>query len=201
MENQWKNITVEESAKIRAVLNDSEATQEEKMIRLAAIVQGVSEDTILNLPLNQASEVFAMVWGLDTPPRRNKTRRIYQVGDWELKVTDANDMSVAQWVDFQTYGKDMEKNMVEVLSCALVPKGKKYNDGYDIEKLKEDLKGLPVCDALAVCFFFQKRWLKSMRRILNYLVGWSALKGRKARPIMKAALQTRAEVSDTLRSL
>ena len=201
MENQWKNITVEESAKIKAVLEDSEASQEERMIRLAAIVQGVSEDVILNLPLNQASEVFALVWGLDNPPKRNKVRRTYQVGDWELKVTDATDMSVAQWVDFQSYGKDMEKNMVEVLSCALVPKGKKYNEDYDIEKLKEDLKGMPVCDALAVCFFFQKRWLKSMRRTLNYLVGWTMLKGKKGRELKAKALETRAEVSDMLRSL
>ena len=72
MKNQWNNITIEEFAQIRAVLTDKGSNQEEKMIRLAAIVKGVSEDTILNLPLTQAQEVFAQVWELNEMPHRNK---------------------------------------------------------------------------------------------------------------------------------
>lgn len=171
------------------------------MVSLAAIVQGVSEETILNLPLSQAQPVFDAVWGLNEHPKRSKYRSEYSFKGWRLKVADTRDMSVAQWVDFQTYGKDTEKYLLDILSCALVPKGKKYNDGYDIGKLRYDLKEFPICDALAVCFFFQKRWLKSMRHTLDYWVGWLTLRGKKARVLRRQALKTRAEVSAMLRWL
>ena len=136
MQNQWEHITVEDFVKIRAILSDTKTAQEDKMVSLAAIVQGVSEETILNLPLSQAQPVFDAVWGLNEHPKRSKYRSEYSFKGWRLKVADTRDMSVAQWVDFQTYGKDTEKYLLDILSCALVPKGKKYNDGYDIGKLR-----------------------------------------------------------------
>ena len=201
MSNQWEYITVEDFAKIRAILSDTKTTQDEKMVSLAAIVQGVSEDTILSLPLSEAQPVFDAVWGLNEHPKRNPYKSEYTFKGWRLKVADSSTMSVAQWVDFQTYGKDIEKHLLDILSCALVPKGKKYNEGYDIGKLRYDLKEFPICDALAVCFFFQKRWLKSMKRTLNYWVGWLTLRGKKARLLRWQALRARAEVSGMLRWL
>lgn len=202
MKNQWNNITIDEFAQIRAVLTDKGSNQEEKMIRLAAIVKGVSEDTILNLPLAQAQEVFAQVWELNEMPHRNKVCKTYEIGGWKLHLTTKEKMSVAQWVDFQNYYReDFEGHLPEILSVALVPEGKKYNEGYDIGALIQTLRAFPVCDALAVCFFFQKKYLKSMQRTLTYLVGWSSLKGKKGRQIRQAALQTRRQVSDILHSL
>lgn len=201
MGNQWEHITVEEFGKIRAVLSNDKTTQEDKMVSLAAIVQGVSEETILNLPIAQAQPVFDAVWGLNEPPKRNKCQNSYSLKGWRLKVADIQDLSVAQWVDFQTYGRDTEKHLLDILSCALVPKGKKYNEGYDIGKLRYDLKEFPICDALAVCFFFQKKLLRSMRLTLDYWVGWLTMRGKKGREMRRIALQTRAQVSAMLRSL
>ena len=87
MKNQWNNITIDEFAQIRAVLTDKGSNQEEKMIRLAAIVKGVSEDTILNLPLTQAQEVFAQVWELNEMPHRNKVCK-QKVAEVEAETFD-----------------------------------------------------------------------------------------------------------------
>lgn len=200
MQNQWDNTTLDEFVKIREVLSDTGRTKEDKMIGLAAIVQGVSEDTILTMPLAEVEPIFARVQGLDNPPQRGKIRRQYQVGKWALKTADAKTMSVAQWIDFQNYYRaDFDKHLKDILSVALVPIGKTYNEGYDIEELKVALGGMYVKDALAVCFFFQRRWLRSMRHTLSYWVGWTTLKGN--RELRNKALRLRKEVSDLLRSL
>lgn len=200
MEQVWDNISVGEFVGIRAILADESRNAEDKQIAIAALLQGISEDELLNMPLDEAREAFALANSLDSPPKRSRIRQLYRVGAWTLRATEAKDMTVAQWVDFQTFGRDMEKNIVEVLSVALVPDRKTYNTGYDIEALKRDIRNkMMLPDALAVCFFFQRKWLKSMQRSLTYLVGWSSLKGWKEQK--KKALQSRREVSAMLRSL
>lgn len=200
MEKQWENITLDQFTQIRAILEDKEKNEEDKMISLAAVVQGVDEETILTMPLAQVQPIFASLQGLDRPPQRGRIRRHYQVGKWSLVTTDATKMSVAQWIDFQNYAQDgMEKHLADILSVALVPVGKTYNEGYEMGELKAALGGMGVCDAMAVCFFFQRKWLRSMKRTLNYLVGWTSLKGKKE--LTRKALEVRAEVSALLRSL
>ena len=93
----------------------------------------------------------------------------------------------------------IERHLADILSVALVPVGKKYNEGYEIEGLKADLWSMNVGDALAVCFFFQRKWLRSMRRTLNYLAGRMWMKGQTEMRL-KAVRYSR-EVSDMLRSL
>lgn len=200
MANEWNNITLEEFVKIRAVLGDKEKDHEDKMIALAAIVQGVDEETILTMPLDRVQPIFARVQDLEEKPQAGKARKMYQVGKWSLRLTTAKDMTVAQWIDIQNYYReDMEKHLADILSVALVPVGKTYNEGYDIDELKAALWDMPVCDALGVCFFFQRRWLKSTRRTLNCLVGWSALKGQKE--LKRKSLELRRQVSAMMRSL
>lgn len=196
----WDNISVGEFIDIRAIMNDGGRDDEDKRIAIAALLQGVTEDELLNMPLADAEKAFSLAAGLDTQPRRSRIRQLYRVGQWTLRATEAKDMTVAQWVDFQNYGKDMEKHLVDVISVALVPDGKTYNTGYDIEELKKDIRNrMMIPDALAVCFFFQRKWLRSMQRSLTYLVGWTTLKGWKEQKAK--ALQVRKEVSDMLRSL
>ena len=200
MEQAWDNISVGEFVEIKAILDDKSRAFDEKQIALAALLKGISEDELLTMPLDEAREAFALANSLDCPPKRSRIRRLYQVGAWTLRATESKDMTVAQWVDFQTFGRQMEKNLVEVLSVALVPNGKTYNEGYDIEALKRDIRNkMMIPDALAVCFFFQRKWLKSMQRSLTCLVGWTTMKGWTEQ--RRKALQTRAEVCRMLRSL
>lgn len=202
MEQLWDNISVGEFLDLRTIIADEGRSAEDRQIAIAALLQGVSEDELLTMPLDEAREAFALANSLDTPPKRSRIRRLYQVGAWTLRATESKDMTVAQWVDFQTFGRDMEKNIVEVLSVALVPNGKTYNEGYDIETLKRDIRNkMMIPDALAVCFFFQRKWLKSMQRNLNFLVGWTMLKGKKAKELNGKARQIQAEVYRLLRSL
>lgn len=200
MANAWNNITLDKFAKIKAILKDSGRTGDEKLIGIAATLEGISEDELLGMPLGKAQDAFALAAELDSEPQRSAIRKTYLVAGWELNVTEAKDVNVAQWIDFQNYGRDLENRMADILSVVLIPKGKTYNEGYDIAALKRDLlANMTVPDALAVCFFFQRKFLKSMSRTLTCLVGWATLKRQKA--LRKKALKLRREISGIRRSL
>lgn len=204
MGNIYANMSLGQFTQVRDILK-SERTADEKMIAMSALLQGISEDELLDMPIAEARQVFQVLDGLDQPPKAAKIRKKYQVGEWILRVSDVQDTCVAQWIDYQQYarmGKD--EHMADILSVALVPDGKKYNEDYDIVKLKADiLEHMSIADALAVCFFFQRKYLRSMKRILDYLLGWSQikLKGEERKEIRRRTLKVRREVSAMLHSL
>lgn len=198
MENAWEHITLNQFKAIRAV-TESDKSGEDKLIAYASVLSGLTEDEILRMPFAQVAPLFEKVRGLDNPPKRGRVRKIYKIKGWELCLTDATRLSVAQWIDYQSFAKDLDKYMVELASVVLVPKGKTYNEGYDMKALQRDLGEMEISDALSVCFFFQKRWLKSMRITLTFLVG-KAIQ-MKNKEMRQRALEVRKEVSALLSSL
>ena len=190
MKEAKEHITLEQFAKIKEVF-DSKADTEDKIISVASIVTGKSVEEILTMPLDEAAPLFARVQNLRTP-KKAKAKSKYKIGEWRLRLTDRKKMIVAQWIDFQSYARDMDKNMVEVLSVVLVPEGKSYNEGYDMEALQRDLRQMDVEDALGVCFFFRRRYLRLMKRILTYLIGWGMM--MRQRKIWRRALSVRREI-------
>lgn len=191
-------MTLAEFAQVRAVIADEGRDDEEKMIALAAILQGVDEDTILSMPLDKVAPVFELVQGLNAKPLPGRVRKTYLLHDWTLRVSDKT-LSVAQWIDFQNYAREnFDDHLVDLLSVVLVPEGKSYNEGYDIVALKKDLQMMTVKDALAVCFFFQRKFLKSIRRTLTFLVGLSTMKGKPEE--RKRCLELRRQISGLLAS-
>lgn len=197
--NAWKDLTLAEFAQIRAILADEGREPEDRMIALAAVLQGVDEDTVLEMPMDEVAPLFEAVQGLNEKPKASPLRKAYILNGWRLNVSDRA-MTLAQWIDFQNYARaGFEDHLADILSVVLVPEGKKYNEGYDMDRLKKDLQLFAVGDALAVCFFFQKKFLRSMKRTLNCLVGWTALKGQKE--ARKTCLALRREISAISASL
>ena len=63
----------------------------------------------------------------------------------------------------------MDAHMVELLSVILVPKGCRYNEGYDILELQKALRdNMSVTDGVTICAFFLISLEKSIKDMLNY---------------------------------
>ena len=193
----WEKININQFTAIRKVLNGPKYA-EDKMIELASILSEKSVQEVESMPLTEVAPIFAMVQQLNGKPKAGKPRKTYMVNNWNNElICTGEEFSVAQWADFVSYAKDMENNLVEILSVVLIPKGHKYNDGYDIKALQKELGYMNVSDALGVCFFFLNRFLKRQSYILLCLAGWSALRGKmkiakKAMKLRKAILVLRS---------
>ena len=68
MANQWDNINLLKFAQIRAVFADEKKDATDRMVALAAILEGTDEETISRMPLQEVQPVFARAWELNTPP-------------------------------------------------------------------------------------------------------------------------------------
>lgn len=144
----------------------------ERQVGVIAILAGMDEDDVLNLPVMEYQSLAAKASfiGGELPTPTGKVRSSYKIGGFDLRpLARVEDMTTAQYVDFQTFCKDVGKHLADLVSVLLVPKGMKYNSGYDILKVQaailEEMSIVEVNDVIA---FFLKRCESSMRAILTY---------------------------------
>lgn len=142
-----------------------------KQVSIISVLTGMAEEDIYNLPLEEYRELAAKTRYLSHPYEGEiLTAKNYIVGKFTLvPVEDYRKITTAQYIDFQTFAKDAERNIVEILSCMLIPKGKKYNQDYDVLEVQKALREhLCVADALSLLAFFFVQYRQSIKDSLTY---------------------------------
>ncbi len=157
--------------RITEILNEPGADNLEKQAQVLEVLTGMPAQQLVNLPIIEYAGIVAKSRFLDDDIKKPDVRKQYQCGTWRLVPTsDIRRITTAQYVDFQTFSKKQGHNFVEILSCLLVPEGKRYNEGYDIVEVQQSIRDyMPVSDALAVYAFFFGSLQSSMEALLIYL--------------------------------
>lgn len=164
---KWNDLTIGQYERIYSIFKE-DIDDEEKMIGVVTVVYGITEDEVMCQPLTRTREMIASVEGLKKFPDDVRTRKRYRLKGKSYNVClDSDKITTAQYIDYQTYSKDLESNIAEVLSVVLIPRGKRYGEGYDVAQLINDIReSFPLGDALSIAKVFRLRWLKSIRRSL-----------------------------------
>lgn len=158
--NSWKKITLgdyERIGKINAREGDSD---EQKQIAIISVLNGVDEDEIWNLTPYEVnllrSQMLFMV-KLEASQKGGPKKLKINNEDYTINY-NVGKMTYAQFVDFNTYYQQnlkSDEGLAKVLSTLIIPKGKKYNDGYDVAEVVNLLHNhLNVQDAVDILFFF-----------------------------------------------
>lgn len=140
-------------------------------VALVAALSGKTEEEILNMPISEYSALARSASFLSKAPELpDKPAKVYEVGGFRLvPVMDAGKITTAQYIDFQTLAKHKEGKVVEILSCLLVPEGKRYNEGYDIADVHKAIQeDMSVADAMGAYAFFLDSCRKSTRDTLYF---------------------------------
>lgn len=182
---------------------DPELPDIDRQVEMVSILSDTPVDDLLGMPVPDYSALAAKTafLGTEPPTPRERVMREYRLGGLSLiPVTDVRKMTTAQFIDFQNYLKEGDGKDVELLSVFLVPKGHKYNEGYDILDVQgaiRDHLALPLAQDLRAFFFARCRTYALA--ILTYS-GWAArrIKDRETRT---ATLERIAEARTSLRSV
>ena len=156
---------------IQAVSQNDSLEEIDKQVQIISILTGVSEEEILHLPITEYKELVVKAAFLDPSNiSYHQVAKKYHVGGYELiPVTDYRKLETCQYIDFQTYAPDMDKHIVEFLSVILVPKGHRYNEGYDILEVQNAIrKEMSVADGVSIAGFFLIWCRKSIQDSLNF---------------------------------
>lgn len=170
--DNYRSLPIGDYQDIIAVCRDESLEELDRQVKIVSILTGVDEDTILNLPIQDFKYLTSRIGFLeDIPTRVTRLAESYKIGSFELvPVMDMRKVTTAQYIDFQTFHQaGFEEHFVEIISCLLVPKGKKYNQDYDIIEVQDAIrKDLNVYDAASLYAFFIVSCRESMKDMLTF---------------------------------
>lgn len=202
--DSWDKMPIGFLKDIQRITSDNTLSEDDKSLQAAAILARMPYDTLLNLPLDEAQELVARTAFLYENPEKKKIRKNYNLnGRTYVPMMSMENMTTAQFIDFNSLINDLDERLPEILSIFLIPKGHKYNDGYDKNTVIKDIREkLMVTEALGMASFFINGYKKYAMRILLYseaaleVAMWKAPKELRpqAKEVMKALRHLREEI-------
>ena len=160
-------ITIEKHKQIQRLLKennveDMQAVQAE----LLAIYADTDTDTIMSYPLtkyHKLVEKFYADYFTDFSKAEPAIKDKYTAGDMVLvPMLDFTQITVAQMMDFSVLSVDPVENIEKLLAIFLIPKGKKYNDGYDLMEVQKAILKMSFNELSPLLAFFLK-WFQGCR--------------------------------------
>lgn len=169
----YRELPIGDYQDILALCKDESLEELDRQVKILSILTKMDEDTLLNLPIQEFKMLTSRMGFLekDLPTKVTRLEDSYKIGKFELvPVTDMRKVITAQYIDFQSFHQaGFEDHFVEILSCLLVPKGKKYNQDYDIIEVQDAIrKDLNVHDAASLYAFFIFSCRESIKDMLTF---------------------------------
>lgn len=166
MIDSYRELPIGKYLEICEIARDENVDPLTEQVKIISILTDESEDDILRLPIAEYKDMSRRLTFLSKAyDGETRIAKSYRIGGMELiPEKDLSKITTAQFIDFQTFSKEGERYYVEVLSTLMIPKGKKYNDGYDIADVHKAIReNLSVADVLSLSAFFLGKWLRSIK--------------------------------------
>lgn len=155
----WDDITLENFYKL------TDLGKEPDVYDVIDIVYGIKSKEI---PLNDLKKYSIDFLNKECPKRPIKKQ--YKLNGVKYDANfDITKITTAQFVDFRNYAANGAK-LEDILSICLIPEGHNYNDGYEVQKLKQDILQMSITDAQTISFFFINQLYVLLLSTQSYLV-------------------------------
>lgn len=160
----WNNI------KYRTLLDIREAANiEDENERVFAIMEAVFGEDVLDLPLKDFNEKCKELQFLQKEIPNDLHVKDIKVNGREYYFDGLlGKITTAQYIDFQNYQKNNDEQ--KSFSVFIIPKGHKYNDGYDMDQVFKDILDIPVPILFSASFFFSRQFELFIRIFRRYSI-------------------------------
>lgn len=185
----WKDVTLGIWQRMNEISQREDEIQ--RIIGFVALFNDMKEDDVLAMPLDEFKERMKELAWMNVPPEIEQPKQEYTINGKQYVLTmDFHKLTTAQYIDFQSYTKSEDYS--QMLSVFLIPKGKKYGEGYDVFDTQQDLKQMPVGEVLGLMGFFIILYRSWSRALLKYSsrILRKAAKREKNKELMETVKKT-----------
>lgn len=169
--DNYNRLTLGQYIEIQEISKDDSLEDIDRQVQILSVLTGMPSEEILHLPIHEYKELVIKSQFLNPENiTYHPIAKKYILGKFELiPCRDYRKLETGQYIDFQTYAPDLDRYLVEFLSVILVPKGHRYNDGYDILEVQRAIREeMSVSDGVSLAGFFLTWCRKSIVDSLNY---------------------------------
>ena len=147
----WEDINLKTFKELIA-LYKSNATN----LELISLLSGKPAE---DLSLEELKDWINEIKFLEEPYKPKEIKSEYNIQNKIYKpVVSLKDIKAGQFIDFQTFIKDPEKNIANIAACFLLEKGKTYGDNDPLEEAEFFDKYLKITDYKDIFNFFTVAW-------------------------------------------
>ena len=147
----WEDINLKTFKELIA-LYKSNATN----LELISLLAGKPAE---DLSLEELKDWINEIKFLEEPYKPKEIKSEYNIQNKIYKpVVSLKDIKAGQFIDFQTFIKDPEKNIANIAACFLLEKGKTYGDNDPLEEAEFFDKYLKITDYKDIFNFFTIAW-------------------------------------------
>lgn len=183
IKNSWNDVTFGEFVQLQQIIQ-SNIDESYMMSNIVSVLTGRTLQEIENLPLSYYKTLTSQLDFLNEKPQRNERKDTYTINGTEYVLkADITEITTGQYLDFTNYTKENPIDQTRILSCFLIPKGKEYSDGYNIEKVFMDMNDLPLQDSLSIFFYLRLQSVALYQILIDY--SKQEMKGLKTNQIQK----------------
>ena len=155
IKNSWEEITWREFEQIEQVLR-ADIPKYYKTVHLISVLSNTPVEEIEKLPITEFQKLTPYVEFLTTEPEPHGHKFEYEVNGRQYDFRgEFYNITTAQYIDYRSYMDEELKDITKLMSVFLIPKGHEYNDGYDMEQVKNDIGDMCWLDIRACTFFFR----------------------------------------------
>lgn len=184
----WSEVPIGTFYKLEELFKDVQSLDSHQGIaRLLSILCDEPIDEILNLTIAESSKLFAQAqWVNENAPNNKIKLKEVKIGENLYTVQyDLSNMPMGAFIDYNSYVNE-ENNLAKILSTFLIPKGKKYGDGYDVFDVIKDIEdNLPITIAQSLFFSLNKRLSTFVNRMMAYYTTVMTMKTMKMKATNK----------------
>ena len=180
----WRDVTINEYFDLSDKLNDKSLNDYEKEIIKISFITDMDEDEVWSLNLGEFRQYqVEALWINEFNINEKVNFKKIKINNSDYNIdTNLQNFTVAQYVDFQSFYPKYKSNpklIGNILACFIVPCGKKYGEGYEIQDIVRLINShLDIMTAEEIMFFFLKQYLILTRATVNYL-NWLMKKATK----------------------
>lgn len=187
----WNDISFRQFQEIKTVLDDIE-DETDRSVRIAQIIYG---DDIIQLPIQTFNKLCSGLSFLSTEVPHDITVKEVTVNGRQYYFDGLlGKITTAQYIDFQNYLRNNDE--VKCFSVFMIPKGHKYNDGYDMLEVFEDIQDMPIPILYSASFFFNRQFATFIKIFQHYSM--KQLKKLKLPKEVKQNMEKAVENSNNL---
>lgn len=164
----WKDITIEKYEKI-AALQEKNLSEIDLIAATIAVLDGLTVQEVETLPYAVLLMKARGLRFLQSNPMPSLICRSYNLGGNKyIPTLKPEELTTAQYIDFQVRAASEPSDLAGLLSVLLIPEGHKYNEGYSSSDVRDNIyKYLPIEDAMGLSAFFFALWKMSIHRLLK----------------------------------
>lgn len=160
----WTNITYRQLLDIREAANIEDENE-----RVYSIMEAIFGEDVLDLPLKEFNEKCKELQFLQKQIPNDLHVKDIKVNGREYYFDGLlGKITTAQYIDFQNYQKNNDE--IKTFSVFLIPKDHKYNDGYDMEQVFNDILDISVPILMSASFFFSRQFELFIRIFRRYSI-------------------------------